>query len=356
LNSTDLEHAIQGHDVVLSAFGPRVPISKQDADLLQRFAVALTSAMGRSGVRRAVVESVAFLFRDSILPPTYLFGRLFFPTVVADASGMERVFEESGLDWTMVRPPQLTDKPYTGRYRVGVGRLPVFGFKISRGRGRFHDQSGRGPIQSTKVSESVTDQKGDHMTPYSIVLYLRVLAAIGLFATLSFESLSLFHLRRASTLAEARLWIDPVPRLPLVTAASGLIVLCAGVYLTVRMEAFNLAWPKVTLAALLLIAPLGALTGRRMRGIRQVCASAMAMSPELLNRLQYPGLKISLGIRCAVFSGIVLLMAAKPDLWQSVGIVSCSVVFGLLLSLVSWRRTGSLSARRAEAEGRSRTA
>jgi putative NADH-flavin reductase len=132
LNSTDLEHVIQGHDAVLSAFGPRVPISKQDVDLLQRFAVALTSAMARAGVRRAVVESVAFLFKDSIVPPTYLFGRLFFPTVVADASAMERIFNESGLDWTMVRPPQLSDKPYTGRYRVGVGRLPVFGFKISR--------------------------------------------------------------------------------------------------------------------------------------------------------------------------------------------------------------------------------
>src|SRR5215469_11667082 len=132
LNSTDLEHAIQGHDAVLSAFGPRVPISKQDTDLLQRFAVALTSAMPRAGVRRAVVESVAFLFRDSIVPPAYLLGRLFFPTVVADASAMERVFEESGLDWTMVRPPQLTDKPYTGKYRVRDRGLPIFGFKISR--------------------------------------------------------------------------------------------------------------------------------------------------------------------------------------------------------------------------------
>jgi Zn-dependent protease len=41
------------------------------------------------------------------------------------------------------------------------------------------------------------------MTLYSIVLYLHVLAAIGLFATL--------HLRPASGLAEARLWIEPVP-------------------------------------------------------------------------------------------------------------------------------------------------
>jgi len=45
---------------------------------------------------------------------------------------MERIFGESELDWTMVRPPQLTDKPYTGKYRVQEGRLPLFGFKISR--------------------------------------------------------------------------------------------------------------------------------------------------------------------------------------------------------------------------------
>jgi len=88
--------------------------------------------MLHAGVRRVVVESVAFLFKDSVLPPAYLLGRLLFPRTVADASAMERVFAESELDWTMVRPPELTDKPYTGTYRVRYGHLPRFGFKISR--------------------------------------------------------------------------------------------------------------------------------------------------------------------------------------------------------------------------------
>jgi putative NADH-flavin reductase len=132
LNSADLEPVIEGHDAVLSGFGPRVRLSKADAHLLEQFAVALTRAMPRSGVRRVVVESVAFLFRNSIFPPAYLLGRLLFPRVVADASAMERVFAESELDWTMVCPPELTDKPYTGKYRVQEGHLPHFGFKISR--------------------------------------------------------------------------------------------------------------------------------------------------------------------------------------------------------------------------------
>jgi putative NADH-flavin reductase len=132
MDAVELGRTLEGHDAVLSAFGPRLPLSKTDADLLQRFAATLTNAMLRTAVRRAVIVSTAFLFRDSIIPPTYLFGRLFFPSVIADASAMEQIVTASELDWTLVRPPQLTDKPRTGRYRVREGHLPVFGFKIAR--------------------------------------------------------------------------------------------------------------------------------------------------------------------------------------------------------------------------------
>ncbi len=132
LNRADLEQVIKGHDAILSGFGPRVPVAKADAHLLQQFAVALTGAMDGAGVKRVVVASVAFLFKNAVLPPAYLLGRLFFPRTVADASAMERFFAETKLDWTMVRPPELTDKPYTGKYRVREGHLPLFGFKISR--------------------------------------------------------------------------------------------------------------------------------------------------------------------------------------------------------------------------------
>jgi putative NADH-flavin reductase len=132
LNSAELERALEGQDAVLSGFGAREPRSKADADLLRRFAVALTRAMLHANIRRVIVVSVAFLFTDSIIPPTYLFGRLFFGDVVIDASGMEDIFRKSALDWTILRPPRLTDKPRTGKYRVREGHLPRFGFKISR--------------------------------------------------------------------------------------------------------------------------------------------------------------------------------------------------------------------------------
>src|SRR5260370_13172305 len=122
---------MEGHDAVLSAFGPRYPVAKSDSDLLQRFGGVLTSAMRHGGVKRGAVESVAFLFKDAIVPPAYLLGRLFFSTIVADAGAMEEIIAASGLDWTIVRPPRLTNQPRTGAYRIREGHLPSFGFTIS---------------------------------------------------------------------------------------------------------------------------------------------------------------------------------------------------------------------------------
>lgn len=132
LNSSELEGVIGGHDAVLSGFGPRVPISKADAHLLRNFAVALTTAMVHSRVRRVAIVSTAFLFKDSLLPPTHLLGKLLFPSVVADASEMEEIFRRSGLEWTIVRPPRLTNRPRKGRCRIRESHLPAFGFTISR--------------------------------------------------------------------------------------------------------------------------------------------------------------------------------------------------------------------------------
>jgi uncharacterized protein YbjT (DUF2867 family) len=45
---------------------------------------------------------------------------------------MEDVVRASDLDWTISRPPKLTDKPLTGQYRTALDRNIRGGFSISR--------------------------------------------------------------------------------------------------------------------------------------------------------------------------------------------------------------------------------
>jgi putative NADH-flavin reductase len=132
LDGSALRAVTLGQDVVLSAFGPRVPIAPSDKHLLRDFTVALSQALREAGVKRVILESAAFLFKDAVIPPAYLLGKLLFPTVVADATDMETTFQKSELEWTLLRPPKLTDREHTREYRMREGHLPRFGFSISR--------------------------------------------------------------------------------------------------------------------------------------------------------------------------------------------------------------------------------
>ena len=50
----------------------------------------------------------------------------------ADLLRMEQTVKTSRLDWTIIRPPQLTNKPRTGKYRMAINQFLKNGLKISR--------------------------------------------------------------------------------------------------------------------------------------------------------------------------------------------------------------------------------
>ena len=128
LSPSELQRVLEGQDAVLSAFGPHV----NAASVWPEYALALTGAMRRAKLERVMVLSVAFLFKDSLIPPAFIAGWLFFHDVVVGAARMEDVFMKSGLAWTIARPPRLTDAAYSGKFRIREGHLPRFGFTISR--------------------------------------------------------------------------------------------------------------------------------------------------------------------------------------------------------------------------------
>ena len=50
----------------------------------------------------------------------------------ADLARMEDVLRDSGLDWSIVRPPRLTDAAMTAAYRTAYGQNVRGGFLVSR--------------------------------------------------------------------------------------------------------------------------------------------------------------------------------------------------------------------------------
>ena len=147
--------------------------------------------------------------------------------------------------------------------------------------------------------------------------------------------MSLLRLRSASTLADAYTWIEPVPRLPIFIVGSVAVILFSGIFLVSRESALGEPWPKVAVVALLLVAPFGAISGRRMRVIRGAYNAQKPIDPKLFDRIHDPFLTISLGLRVAMFFGIFLLVSAKPGLWGSISVVATAIVLGLLGALLA---------------------
>jgi putative NADH-flavin reductase len=127
LHAEQLAQALLGQNVVLSAFGPA---TLRRVTTRGEFGTALATAMERSGMRRAVVVSSGLLFEEQNAIGKLLRGTLF-RNLLPDMSAMEATLEKDGLEWTIVRPPRLTNGPLTKSYSVADGRLPK-GMTVSR--------------------------------------------------------------------------------------------------------------------------------------------------------------------------------------------------------------------------------
>jgi putative NADH-flavin reductase len=140
-----LTEAVEGADAVLSGLGVR---TSADTGVASRGTEAVVTAMYAAGVRRLVVVSAApigtvpspnrpnppkhdpgdgFLMRYLGAP----FAKTMFRRHYADLARMEDVLRDSTVDWTVVRPPRLTNGPL-GEYRTAYGRNVRGGVMISR--------------------------------------------------------------------------------------------------------------------------------------------------------------------------------------------------------------------------------
>ena len=118
-------HAIEGADAVLSALGGAVDGADQTRSLglknivhqMQKTSVKRIVAVGGMGVLEAEEDKKGFILDQASYPQEY------YP-VGQEHLKAYQILESSGLDWTMVCPPNIVQADVTGMYQTKANMMP----------------------------------------------------------------------------------------------------------------------------------------------------------------------------------------------------------------------------------------
>jgi len=132
-----VRRTVEGADVVLSALGAR---SLRREEVLERAVPLIVEAMKEAGVQRIIALGSVGALSDSLKKqPAWrrwfvqkMVYNTFLKWPVASQVAQWKTLSGSGLDWTMVMPPMLTNGAGRGTYRVDGEALPRNAWRIAR--------------------------------------------------------------------------------------------------------------------------------------------------------------------------------------------------------------------------------
>ena len=122
LDPSSLEHSFPGHQVVISALGHKKFIIK--TTILSRGTENIIRAMQKHQIRRFIcITSLGI--NDSRFKLGIYYTLFVIPFIILfyflDKEKQEHLIQQSDLDWTIVRPGQLTNGRKRGSYKHGKG-------------------------------------------------------------------------------------------------------------------------------------------------------------------------------------------------------------------------------------------
>ena len=129
LNAADVETAMQGAEVVVSA------LSTDGTDTLSQGMPLVIAAMKKTGVSRIVTVGTAGILQSRVSPDLLRYqsseSKRTLTRAAQEHHQVYTLLEQSGLDWTIVCPTYLPDGERLGSYRVEAHYLPENGAQIS---------------------------------------------------------------------------------------------------------------------------------------------------------------------------------------------------------------------------------
>jgi hypothetical protein len=172
------------------------------------------------------------------------------------------------------------------------------------------------------------------MTLYALVLFWHAAGAVGLFAALTVEWVSLRRMAGSSSYEQAREWSGLSNLLLPLGMPSTLVVLASGIYLANTLDAWVLGWVKVAVPTLVTVAIAGGAVGPRRNRLRTELATGSGPLPTAIRRqLQHPLFVASWRCRASLLCGLLFLMTTRP---QPLWIIGAFAAAGIAWSLPAW--------------------
>jgi uncharacterized membrane protein len=177
---------------------------------------------------------------------------------------------------------------------------------------------------------------------YTIALFLHIIGAIGFFLDAGIWLFGLATLQRAQRVEQVRSTLTLVARSGPVAGISLVVLLAAGIYMTVNGWGFEQGWIRIAmLSVFLLIVLAAAVIEPRRRALTRLATAAPdgPLSAALAQRAQDSVLSLAVYVQAALLLGIVFLMTTKLAVGASLIAMAVVLVLGLALGwLVSRTR------------------
>lgn len=180
---------------------------------------------------------------------------------------------------------------------------------------------------------------------HTIILFIHVVSAMGIFAAAGIESMVLGQLGRATDDASAGAALASFKNAQRVGGPSMGLTLLSGLTLAGLYWGWRLGWIDIVLASIVLFIIVDiTLSGRTLGKLKGAATTAAAVHAAV------PTLRKSLILRVWILAGIVFLMTNKLALWPSVIVIAVAFALGVITDVVTGARKTSTSAQRSVSE------
>jgi hypothetical protein len=178
------------------------------------------------------------------------------------------------------------------------------------------------------------------MTWYSLILFGHILGVLGLYMAFAVELASMIGARRAQTIEAVRLWSSASKPLDMIFPITSLLILFAGLAMTIGVWGWGHAWIDLSLVSLILLSIVGAvINGGYARQIAQRAAELGQgpIPPDFRHELNHPAHWMSVIGTGTMGLGIAFLMVEKPGWLGSVITLIVALMLGVILAQMLMR-------------------